>query len=204
MKVELFADYAITDDACQASTGRTLSAWLADLDARSDLKGKRQDALSWLYDGMGRGKDRWWPTTVWVVHEAGKGVVQKDGRPEGYNICVTKTVAAPVDKVFAAWHGEPFTEWFGDAGSVDADRNITDATGNLGDAVRVRMDKDLRYKWKTAGLDVPTDLDIAFVEKACKTTITLTHSRIQTREEADGLRRAWIEAFVRLKELLEL
>ena len=36
-----------------------------------------------------------------------------------------------------------------------------------------------------------------------RTGITLTHNRIQTRAEADGLRAAWGTAFDRLKSVLE-
>ena len=36
-------------------------------------------------------------------YERHKGVTKKDGRPEGYTICATKTIKAPVDKVYKIW-----------------------------------------------------------------------------------------------------
>jgi hypothetical protein len=46
-------------------------------------------------------------------------------------------------------------------------------------------------------------VDVAFAAKGSKTGITLNHTRIQARDEADGLRAAWTAAFDRLKTALE-
>ena len=173
-------------------------------EAQGEIAGKRREAISYLYDGTGRGKDLWWPTTIWVEKERREGVVQKDGRAEGYNICATKTIAAPVEAVYAAWIGEGPAAWWGDAPKVAPDASISDANGNVAKATRVRENKDLRYQWQTGGEGDVTGVDVAFVDKGKgKTGITLNHQRIQTREEADGLRRAWGEAFERLKKALE-
>lgn len=40
-------------------------------------------------------------------------------------------------------------------------------------------------------------------EAGGKCTVMITHDRLQTRAEADGLRAAWGEALGRLKALLE-
>lgn len=203
MNVELKPDFELNDEACKAATGKTLTDWLAAIEARPELHNKRRDAITWLYDEMGRGKDTWWSTTAWVEFQARKGVVQKDGRAEGYNICATKTIAAPLSSVYAAFTGADLNRWLGDGAVADADGSVSDSNGNKGTATRVRPDKDLRYKWQTAGVDGETEVDVAFAEKNGKTGITLTHNRIQTRAESDGLRRAWGEAFDRLKAMLE-
>ena len=66
--------------------------------------------------------------------------------------------------------------------------------------------KDAAHKLKSSarsiGANALADICVA-LEKAGKTGITLNHGRIQTRAEADGLRRAWGEAFERLKKKLE-
>ncbi|MBL8230120.1 MAG: SRPBCC domain-containing protein, partial [Bryobacterales bacterium] len=46
-------------------------------------------------------------------------------------------------------------------------------------------------------------VDVVFQAKGTKTGVIVTHDRIQTRAEADGLRRAWGEALDRLKQMLE-
>ena len=182
MKVTLKSDHPVTDEECQLATGATLSEWFERLSKQPELAGKRRDALHWLYD-QNRGHI-WWSVTTWVEYETGKGIVQKDGLPEGYNICVTKSIAKP---------------------SGDVYRRLKSVLGDDGQAemVRDREYKDLRYKWKTEGIATSTDVDIAFAEKGGKTGITLTHNRIQTRAEADGLRAAWGELFTELKSDME-
>lgn len=66
---------------------------------------------------------------IYVEHERRHGILQKDGRPEGYNICVTKNVKAPVERVLAAL-----------VASIPPER-----------VTRVREGKDVRATWLTPG-----------------------------------------------------
>ena len=199
MKVELRPDFEVSDESCKNCTGRTLKEWSAALDAASPAT--RRDAVQFLYGEMN--KDAWWPTTAWVEHEKLKGIVQKDGRGEGYNICVTKSIASPIADVYEAFTGADLAKWFGDAAKFEEAGRIEDGDGNGGDMLRARKDKDLRFTWKTAGLDDDSQVDVAFADNKGKTGITLNHGRIQSRAEADGLRRAWGEALTRLKAYKE-
>lgn len=201
MKVTLQSDFDLTDAACLVATGRPMSDWFKIIEGMPELEGKRRETLAYLYD-HGQ-KNAWWPTTIWVEMQRAKGVTLKDGRPDGYNICVTKSVAKPVAEVFGAFQNSLVEKWFGDGAQVESDGGIRDSVGNRGTAVRIRENKDLRYKWLTSGVEDETDVDITFVQTGPKTGITLTHNRIQSRAEADGLRKAWGEALSRLKTLLE-
>lgn len=192
MKVTLSSDLPVTPEACQQATGKTFSEWFADLESQCAGKGRR-DSIQWLYDQTGRGKDVWWPTTIWVEYERSKGVVnKKDGLGEGYNICVTKTIKAGAQAVYDAM-----------AGGAMEGQPYADESGNTGTWVRLRSGKDIRLTWMTNGVKTQTTVDAAFTEKDGKTGITLLHNRIQTREEADGLRAAWGEALSQLKAMLE-
>lgn len=204
MHVEFKSEQPVTDASCKRSTGKTLKEWYSVLDDRGALK--RRDAINWLYEQAN--KDAWWSTTIWVEYERSKGIVnKKDGLVEGYNICVTKTVAAPLAKVYAAFADQAqLRKWFGDqvAAKVAEQETFSDAAGNRGTYLRVRHDKDLRFTWKGKQSPAESLVDIAFAAKgADKTGITLTHNRIQNRDEADGLRAAWGAAFDRLKAALE-
>jgi uncharacterized protein YndB with AHSA1/START domain len=206
MKVEYKSDFPITDAACQSATGRTLKAWFGELDSKGDSQNRR-DSINWLYAEM-KTKDAWWSTTVFVEYERTKGIVnKKDGLIEGYNICVTKAVAAPLDVVYAAFvESERLAQWLGKGIKTNASEGskFEDSDGNSGQFLRVRENKDVRLTWQGSKSDAPTQVDIAFADKGKgKTGITLTHNRIQTRAEADGLRAAWGTAFDRLKSILE-
>ncbi len=206
MKVAYKSDHPVTDAACKKATGKTLKQWIAELDKRGGTDQKRRDAINWLYDQMG--KDMWWSTTAWVEFERSHGVVnKKDGLAEGYNICVTKTIVAPVADVYRAWTGAaPLKKWYGSGmkAKVSDGGAFEDEGGNSGEYLRVRADKDLRFTWNHAKAEASTRVDVAFADKGKgKTGITLNHQRIQNRGEADGLRNAWGAAFEKLKELLE-
>jgi uncharacterized protein YndB with AHSA1/START domain len=163
------------------------------------LAGKRRDAISYLYDATGRGKDVWWPTTIWVEIERRRGIVKKDGRGEGFNICCTKSFKLPPEAVFEAFADEAaFAGWVsGWQGAIVEGASFTVA-GCSGTVGRIRPAKDIRMSWQSPGFD-PTEIEVQFVHAAGKTTVNVFHKRIQTRAEADGLRRAWGEALDRLK-----
>ncbi len=203
MKIDMKPDFPVTDDACKRATGKTMKQWFDEIEKKG-LEGKRREAIAWMYDAMN--KDIWWPTTVWVERERAKGILQKDGKIEGYNICVTKTISAPLEKVYDSWNGDMFRNWFGDSGKSDVKEGsqIKDANGNGGEFLRVRKNKDLRFNWNSNGDGVQTVADVVFSDKGKgKTGLMLNHNRIQTRNEADSLRRAWSEAFEKLKKMLE-
>lgn len=202
MDVKLQSDFPVTDEAAKAATGKSLAEWFATLDARGTGDGRRE-VIQWIYNETGRGKDVWCPTTIWVEYERSKGVVnKKGGLAEGFNICVTKTVAASVDAVYEAFTDAAKQGWLGCNAAIEG-AAYSDKGGNCGTWLRLRPGKDVRIAWQTKGVPNGTQVDAAFAEKGGKTGITLNHARIQTREEADGLRAAWGAAFDRLKAQLE-
>lgn len=202
MIITLKPDFAVNDDVCRESTGKTLEQWFEAIDARGPGIGRR-DTISWIYDETGRGKDVWWPTSIWVEYEAARGIVNKmDGLAEGYNICVTKSVKAGAQAVYDAFTQAGRNAFLG-CNVAEEGAAYTDDGGNEGTWVRLRPGKDVRLTWKTKGVDTSSTVDATFTEKDGKTAIAVMHNRIQTRDEADGLRLAWTEALNRLKAELE-
>jgi hypothetical protein len=201
MNVDYRPDFPVTDEACRAATGRTFAEWFAFIDA-AGLAEKRRDAIQAVYNETGRGKDVWWATTIWVELERARGVVvKKDGRPEGFNICCTKSFKQAPDALFPHFATEAaFAAWVpGWSGALTegAAFRCGDATGTVG---RIRPAKDIRMVWSGPGYP-PTEIEIQFNVMAGKTTVNVYHKRIGTRAEADGLRRAWADALDRLTTL---
>ena len=131
---------------------------------------------------------------------------KKDGLAEGYTICVTKTISAPVDKVYTVWTTAPgFAKMFGDGGTqvVEEGGTLSCQAGCKGTFTRVRPNKDLRFTWEHPGCSAPMQLDVQFQDAKGKCLMNVMTSRIQTRAESDGLRNAWTEALNRLKSLCE-
>lgn len=191
MRVNLEPDFPISDESCRAATGKTFAEWFAWIEEHHPKSGRR-DVIKAIWETRDRPGDMWWETTIWVEYEASKGIVKKDGLAEGYNICVTKSIAAPVAVIYALM-----------AGAAAEGDIYSDPDGHSGVWLRLRPGKDIRLSWQTAGIDSPSLVDCAFVEKGGKTGITLNHQRIQSRAEADGLRKAWGELFASMKGQLE-
>jgi uncharacterized protein YndB with AHSA1/START domain len=204
MKVLLKSDYPVTDEACKDATGKTISEWFAVIDGLGGKSIGRKGVIDQLYGNLKI--DMWWITTINYLYEADRGIVEKDGRGKGFNICVTKTIAAPISSVYAAWVDSiQLSKWFGDdtvADVADGGR-YTNKDGDTGVFKRVRVDKDLRFTWENPAHQ-PSVVDVVFSDKGKgKTDLLVNLDRVQGREEADGLRKAWGEALDRLKAHVE-
>lgn len=203
MKVKIESTHPVTDESCKAATGKTLQEWWSYLDGRGGPSQGRREINNHLFGELK--VDEWWTATLNFEYESAKGVKDKDGRHNGYTICVTKTLNAPIDKAYMAW-SDPgqLKAWFGDAvkAKVEDGGSFADGDGNSGDYKRIRENKDLRFSWKGESGDESL-VDVSLTDKAGKTALLINHSRIQSTAEKDGLRAAWGEAVNRLKSLLE-
>ncbi|MEK6285273.1 MAG: SRPBCC domain-containing protein [Acidobacteriota bacterium] len=203
MQVNLKAEHALTE--VKAATGKSWEEWFSALDKRGGIAQGRRDIGTFLYAECKL--DPWWCATINVQYEAARGVAEKDGRPKGYMICVTKTIAAAVDKAYEAWAtSEGLNQWFSKknkAEVADGGRYSND-DGETGLFKRVRKNKGLRFTWENPSHTSPTIVDVVFQDKGKgETGVMITHDRIQKREEADGLREGWGQALDRLKTWLE-
>jgi uncharacterized protein YndB with AHSA1/START domain len=205
MQVTNKPDFPVNDDVCKAATGKTFGEWFAFLDSIDGLKLGRRESANRIYSTIG-GTDAWWPTTIYVQYEGRHGVVKKDGLSEGYTICCTKTIGAPVEKTYAAWTDpKGFASFFCDTGKQELVEGgaIACSCGCKGSFSRIRENKDLRFTWEHPGATAPMMVDVQFQDNKGKTLMNVMTSRIQTREEADGLRDAWAGALNKLKALAE-
>ena len=203
MKIANKPDYPVTDDACKTATGKSLKEWFNELDKIDGLKIGRRAATQHIY---GIKADPWWPTTIYVEYERHHGVTKKDGFAEGYSICATKTIKAPVESVYKAWtDAKKFAEIFGDDPKQDVKEGgaISCKAGTKATFTRVRPNKDLRFTWEHKGITAPVQIDVMFQDNKGNCLMNVMPSRVQTRDEADGLRNAWGEALNRLKAVCE-
>ncbi len=203
MKVTNKPDQPVTDDACKSATGKTLKEWFKELDKIDGLKQGRRTSVQHIY---GIKADAWWPTTIYVEYERHHKVTKKDGLAEGYSICATKTINAPVEEVYKAWtDGKKFGEVFGDDPKQDVKEGgaLTCKARTKATFTRVRPNKDLRFTWEHKGITAPITVDVMFQDNKGKTLMNVMPSRVQTRDEADGLRAAWGEALTKLKAICE-
>ena len=195
-----------TDAAIKKDTGKSFKEWFAILDeAGGPALGRR--ALSQLVVIEPKAMLVTWGPSINFEYEKKHGIVEKDGRPKGYTICITKSIAAPPAAVYAvAGDGKTWKKWFGTNAKADVKEGgkYSCDDGDQGTFTRVRENKDLRMTVENprhAGLD---PYDIAFqVAPKDKTMLMVTINRIPSRELADELRDSWTAAFDQLKALVE-
>lgn len=188
--------------AAKKETGRDHDAWFALLDGLGEKPGRAAMGKALQAEKV----DAWWMTTLMVEYERARGLVEKDGRPRGYSLCVTKTIAAPVNRVYRAWtDASELDAWLGPGTRIAAEEGgrLENADGNRARVRKLRPDKTLVLDWQSDDLEAGTQVEVLFQPKSDKCAVVLNHTRIQDRARADAARAAWEDALRRLKEHVE-
>jgi len=204
MKVTLQAERETSEAAVRRETGKGWQEWFALLDAfGGPAKGRRELGNHLQADLK---VDPWWSSTLIIEYENARGVVEKDGRPKGYTICATKGIKASAERCFAAFAGGPALDrWLGAGNQVELRDGgvLANRDGNRLEIRKVTPGKVFRGIWQDPTAAPGTPVEVKFQEAGGKCTVMITHDRLQTRAEADGLRAAWGEALAKLKAAVE-
>src|SRR5262249_13986392 len=91
----------ISSEAVAKATGKSWDQWHAILDAAGAADMTHQEIVAVLRDEHGVGP--WWQQMVTVGYEQARGKRVRHQRPDGFSINRSKTIAATVRAVFAAW-----------------------------------------------------------------------------------------------------
>jgi uncharacterized protein YndB with AHSA1/START domain len=200
MKVNYQPDQPFTADAAQAATGKPLESWFQELDARGGPGEGRKSLGDYLMKE--KRLDAWWTVTILAEYEKSRGFTDQDGRPRGYNICVTKTIAAPAERVYAALADT--SAWLGPSSDADLREGgaFRDGDGHSGVFRRLTPGKLLRFTWEGPGHQPGETVEIKLTASGAKTSLVLNHERLPDRAAADGMRGAWGQVLNTLKEKL--
>lgn len=198
MKVDYKPQNEVSSSTAKDATGRTLEEWYADLDASGGPSQGRRVMTQYLFQQMK--VDAWWATTIVVEYEKARKVQEKDGSPKGYNICVTKALTAPPEAVL-----DQFADgsWWLCKGAKVAEGAAFDAgDGHKGVFKKVTPGKVIRFIWTGPNHHSAELVEIKCTVTAGKTSVLISHDRLQTRAAADGMRDAWAAVLNRLKDRL--
>lgn len=204
MKVEAKSDQPMSDADVKRETGKSWESWFKEVDGMDGATLGRRAVTEALATNFKL--PPWWAQTIAVDWETARKIHLKDGRPKGYFICVTKTIAAPAERIFDAF-GDPkvLTAWLGSAATASFKEGgeFATADGNRGKYLKVTRPKKLRFTWDDGDPALMSQCELALTPKGDKTAFLLNHDRIPTRAMADGLRAAWAGAVDQLKKLME-
>ena len=172
----------MSDEAVAAKTGKTWSRWFKHLDAAGAKKMSHQEIAAHLHDK--HGVRPWWTQMVAVTYEQARGLRDKHEKPEGFEISVSRTIAAPLSKSYRAWIDDKTRKAW-----LPANFKVSKATPN----------KTLRIIWE----DGVTRVTAAFAAKGEKTQVVAQHSKLADAKAAAKMKKFWSEALERLKETIE-
>jgi len=174
----------VTDEAVHAKTGRAWGDWLATLDRVGAVNLTHPQIVAHLKGE--HGLSDWWCQMVAVAYEQARGLRDKHEKSSGYEIGVSKTIAAPLSRLFRAWEDRKIRDkWLEDPGFV-----IRKATPG----------KSMRITW----VDGRTNVDAGFYAKGDgKSQISVQHGHLESAGEAARFKTYWSTQLGKLKEMLE-
>ena len=179
-----------SDAAVERATGRAWEAWIAWLDKKGGRELDHKELVAVLKDEI---DSSWWRQTVAVGYEQLAQGRKVNERPDGYEIQASKTIDAPIAKVWDSICPEGLCAWA--------------PPGALEPSTEVKNER-LRGAWTDGGVKeggVGTARFGAMLSTAPngKTRITVQLGRISDAAAAEKAKDAWRNALTALKERLE-
>ena len=174
----------MSDDAIRERTGRGWDEWFTLLDAWEAASRPHPDVARWLRDE--HGVDGWSAQSVTVGYERARGLRAPGQRPDGWSVTASKTVAVPVERLYAAFGDDGLRErWL-----PGAELHVRTAS----------PPKSARYDWE----DGSTRVIVGFYAKGDgRSQVALEHARLPDADTAEEMKSWWRERVGALKEMLE-
>ena len=178
------ADPGMTEAAIAAGSGEGWDHWFRLLDGWGATERSHTDIARFVRDE--HGVDGWWAQAVTVGYERARGMRARHQTTRGFEVSVSKTIAAPHEEVWAAFL-EPRRRgrWL-EADDLGSRRR----TGPVG---------------RSATFDVPSDgtrVAVAVDPRADgRSTVTITHEGLADANAVEDQRAAWKARLARLAGL---
>jgi len=172
----------MSDEAVRAKTGKTWDEWLSVLDAAGARSMGHKEIVA-LVSGNGVGP--WWRQMVTVTYEQARGMRVKYQTASGYTANASRTIGAPVDRLFEAWSDAALRRrWL-----PDAELTIRKATPG----------KSLRISWGDG-----SNVDVGLIPKGeSKSQVAVEHAKLPDAEAVAWAKGYWKQALDRLQAMVE-
>ena len=173
-------------EAVKRATGKLLEEWYSILDSAGAQRLTHKEIAVML--GAEHDVSGWWSQHITVEYERARGMRAMYETPRGFQVSASKTMAAPVSRVYEGFaNGELRERWL------------------PGAPLTVRKDtplKSTRAVWDEDA-KAATTVNFNYYERGeDRSQITVQHSKLSNAEEVEARREYWKAAFERLDTLL--
>jgi hypothetical protein len=173
---------SISDASVTKATGRGWTQWFAQFDKAGAKKLSHSEIVA---IAAKTGAGLWWQQMVTVEYERARGLRVKHETKTGFSVTASKTIAAPVDRVYSAWTTKAARRrWL-----ADADVDIRTAQPN----------KSLRLTWNDG-----TAVNVGFVDKGeNKSQVAVGHEKLASAAAAARMKLYWKQQLMSLQDAVE-
>ena len=174
----------LSSEKLAEATGKNWDEWLEVLDDAGAVKRTHTEIARWLTDQQG--VPGWWAQSITVGYERARGLREPGQRADGWSVTASKTIEAPVEKLFEAFEKDSIRDqWL-----PDAELHLRTATAPV----------SARYDWGDGSTRLIVGFDAIGLERS---RVALEHERLPNGEVAEKMKVWWRERVGILKELLE-
>jgi uncharacterized protein YndB with AHSA1/START domain len=177
---------ATSDEAIRQRTGRGWEQWFDRLDEWGAAERPHKEIARHVAATLGIDPLAWNAQAITVSYERARGLRAVGERADGFAVGASKTIIAPVDRLF-------------DAFTLPSARERWLPNGTLHERTATRA-RSARFDWDEGRSRV----HVSFVAKGeAKSTVTVEHLRLADAGEAEEMKSFWRERLSALKSQLE-
>jgi Domain of unknown function (DUF4287) len=174
----------VSEERVVEATGHGWQEWFKALDDWGAPGHTHTEIARWLREE--HAVDGWYAQSITVGYERARGLRAPGEHADGFAVSATRTIAAPVEQLFAAFEDPDVRRRL----LPGADLRTRTATAP----------KSARYDWE----DGSTRVIVGFDDLGeSKSRVSLSHERLPDAETADEMKAWWRERLARLKSKLE-
>lgn len=175
--------HMVSSAAVKARTGKDWESWFKLLDAVGAAKLPHREIAELLH--RKHGVSGWWSQNVTVEYERARGLRELHQANDGFAVAVTRTISAPVSRIYAAT-SDPLRrkQWFPRGAFVPSSQT---------------KDKYFRGAWQRGAR-----LEMGYYSKGSgKAQIAIQIRKLAAKVDVEAQRDAWKTALTKLQKMVE-
>lgn len=195
----------MSDEAVRKGTGKGWEEWIRILDRWGAVEKAHKAIARYLSDELGL--DGWWAQTVTVGYERARGLRELGQVKGGFGLDVQRLIAASRTQAYEALTDPKLlSKWFTTRAKVDlrVGGRYSNRDGDEGVFLALAPPRRVRFSWENRNHAPGTVVEINLTPQGGgKVAVRLTHSKLRSKQDREGMKEGWSWAMDSLKSFLE-